>query len=98
MKFNINYLPSFARDLHKIAKALEPYPNKAARLLKEMDEKLLLLEDTPMMCPIFYDRPKYRKMILEDHVLFYTVDEGAYAVRVHHILYARSNISDYIKG
>ena len=28
-----------------------------------------------------YSRPHYRKMILEDHLLFYTVDDVSYEVR-----------------
>ena len=74
------YLPSLARDIYEISEALEEYPDKAKRLLQEMDEKILKLEDMPLMCPIFHARPRYRKMVLEDHLLFYTVDTVKYEV------------------
>ena len=97
MKYTVKYLPSFSRDLNKIAKALEEYPTKAMRLFKEMDEKLLLLKNAPKMYPIFNARPKYRKMTLEDHLLFYTLDEQSKEVKVCHILYARVDIPRYLR-
>ena len=36
MKYTIKYLPGFSRDLSKITYALEKYPAKAKRLIKEM--------------------------------------------------------------
>jgi len=89
MKYSIKYLPSLSRDIHQIAEALTEYPDKARRLLKEMDEKLLKLVDTPFMCPAFHARPMYRKMVLEDHLLFYTVDKQRHEVRACRILYAK---------
>jgi plasmid stabilization system protein ParE len=97
MTYKIKYLPSFSRDINNIAAALSAYTSKTKRLLKEMDKKLLLLEDNPFMCPAFHAYPKYRKMVLEDHLLFYTVNEKEHVVNVHHILYARMDIERRLK-
>jgi len=97
MKYSIKYLPSFSRELHKIALALEKYPAKAKRLLKEVDEKLRLLEDTPFMCEVYHPRPKYRRMVLEDHFLFYAVCEEEMIVCVHHILYSKMDIEQRLR-
>lgn len=91
MKYTIEYLPSLSRDIYQISETLARYPNKAKRLFKEMDEKLLCLTDTPFMWEIFHAQPKYRKVVLEDHLLFYTVDEEQRIVRVCRILYHRMN-------
>jgi len=97
MKYKVKYLPSLSQDIRRIAEALEEYPNKAKRLLKEMDEKLLKLEEMPNMWPVFYARPKYRKMVLEDHLLFYTVDEKHRVVRICRILYGKKDISSQLE-
>ena len=96
MKYKIKYLPSLARDIYRISEALEQHPEKAKRLIKEMDEKLLQLEDMPRIWPIFHARPKYRKMILEDHLLFYTVDDISYEVKAYRILYYKMNAEQHL--
>ena len=96
MKYKVKYLPSLARDIHRISEALEEYPEKAKRLFQEMDEKILRLEDMPLMCPIFHARPKYRKMALEDHLLFYTVDTSRHEVKLHRILYSKMDAARHL--
>jgi len=53
MKYTVKYLPSLHRDIYRIGEVLTEHPKKARRLLKEMDEKLLQLEDMPFIWPIF---------------------------------------------
>jgi len=97
MKYTVKHLPSLSRDIHKIAEALVEYTDKARRLLKEMDEKLILLENTPFMWPVFQARPKYRKMVLEEHLLFYTVDAKEHIVWACRILYFKMDATRHIK-
>ena len=97
MKYKIKYLPSFDNDIVRISEALDEHPEKVARLFKEMDEKLIRLEHMPNMWPIYYARPKYRKMVLEDHLLFYTVDDHKRVVRVYRIIYGKMDASMHIK-
>ena len=49
MKYKVKYLPSLAKDIHRISEALEEYPDKAMGLFQEMEEKILKLEDMPLM-------------------------------------------------
>ena len=96
MKYKVKYLPSLARDIHRISVALQQYPEKAKRLIKELDEKLLQLEDMPHVWPVFHARPKYRKMLLEDHLLFYTVDDMSYEVKACRIFYHKMNVEQHL--
>ena len=96
MKYSVKYLPSLARDILRISEALEEYPDKAKRLFQEMDGKILKLEDMPLMCPIFHARPKYRMMVLEGHILFYTVDAIRHEVKLHRILYSKMDVPRYL--
>jgi len=96
-RYKVSYLPLADADIERIAKALVDYPNKASRLIKEMDENLLKLEDMPYMWPVFHTNPKYRKMVLEDHLLFYIVDEQMHEVKVCRVLYEKMNISSHLR-
>ena len=96
MKYKVKILPSLAQDINRISESLEGYPDKAKRLFKEMDEKLSQLEDMPRVWPVFHARPKYRKMLLEDHLLFYTVDDTSCEVKAYRILHYKMNTENYL--
>jgi plasmid stabilization system protein ParE len=93
MKYKVKYLPVADRDILRISDALLDYPNKAKRIFKEMEEKLVLLEDMPYMWPVYQVKPKYRRMVLEDHLLFYFVDEDEREVKVFRVLYDKMDIA-----
>ena len=92
MKYKASYLPTANRDIQRIGDALSDYPNKAKRLLQEIERKVIILEDMPYMWPVYQLKPKYRQMALEDHLLFYTVDETERKVKVYRVLYAKMDI------
>ena len=96
MKYKVKNLPIANQDLVAIDKALEEYPNKAGRLFQEIHKKLKQLEDMPHMWPQYSHNMKYRKMVLEDYLLFYQVDDGAREVRVYRILYGKMDIPRHI--
>ena len=96
MKYKIKYLPIANKDILAIDEALAEYPGKAKRLFQEMDKKLKLLEDMPHMWSYYSDNLKYRKMILEDYLLFYLVDDKAREIRVYRVLYSRMDIPPHI--
>ena len=97
MKYKISYLPIADRDILRISDALINYPNKAKRLFREMEKKLSILEDMPYTWPVYQVKPKYRQMVLEDHLLFYTVAEDERKVKVYRVLYNRMDILSHFK-
>jgi len=97
MKYDIVYLPIANRDIIRIDEALINYPNKAKRIFREMDLKVTDLEDMPLMWPVYQAKPEYRRMIPEDHLLFYKVDESEHKVRIYRIMYDRMNIPEHLE-
>ena len=51
----------------------------------------------PYTWPVCQVKPKYRQMILEDHLLFYAVDEDECKVKVYRVLYNRMDIPRHLK-
>jgi plasmid stabilization system protein ParE len=93
MKYDIEYLPSAAVDIETIVDVFAEHPQKAARILREMDYNLQMLRMHPNMYPVYSSRRKYRKMVLEDYLLFYTVDETSRKITVCRVLYGRMDIA-----
>ncbi len=71
------------------------YPGTAGRFADALHEKTSLLVAQPFMCPEYPPRPKYRKMVVMDYLVFYTVDEQAKVITLSRIV---NGTSDYEKA
>jgi len=96
MKYKAVFLPIANQDIISINDALTDYPYKAKRVFQEMDDKIADLEAMPYMWPVYQANPKYRRAILEDHLLFYIVDESEHKVRIYRILYDKMNVPEHL--
>jgi plasmid stabilization system protein ParE len=96
MKYKPVYLPIANRDIIRIDDALSDYPSKATRVFKEMEEKISDLEDMPYMWPVYQGKPEYRRMILEDHLLFCKVDEEDHKIKIYRILYDKMDTLSHL--
>ena len=92
MKYKVKFLPQANRDIADLADILTPYPKKAKRLFQEMERKTDRLKDNPLEWAVYHANPKYRRVILEDHSLFYVVNESHCEVQIYRIIYARRDI------
>jgi len=97
MKYKPIFLPIADRDIIRIEEALSEYPSKAARILREIDRKVALLEDMPYMWQVYQSKPEYRRMIVEDYLLFYKVDEVDHKVRIYRVLYDKMDIAKHLE-
>ena len=97
MKYKIVYLPIANRDIIRIDAALLEYPSKAKRIFNELESKVTDLEEMPYMWPVYPANTEYRRMILEDHLLFYKVDKDEQKVKIFRILYDKINIPEHLE-
>lgn len=95
MKYKPIYLPTANLDIARMDKYLSEYPSKAKRIFQEMDKKVTDLETMPHMWPIYTAKPEYRRMILEDYLLFYKIDEDNHMVRIYRILHGKMDIPEH---
>jgi len=96
MKYRVSLLPIFEQDVLRISEALQEYPSVAKRLFEELDKKLLMLEDRPYIWPVYQTNPKFRHMLLENHSLFYMVDESNQRVKVYRLLYGKMDAPKHL--
>lgn len=98
MTYKIQYLPLAVQDLHDIARYLSGfYPKTARRVLKELRERIVKLSDTPRMCETYQPDPDYRKMVVDQYIVFYQVKDDARTVEIHRILRGSWNLPQYLE-
>ena len=98
MTYKIKYLPLAVQDLNDIARYLSGfYPKTASRVLKEMREKITKLGDTPKMCEVYHLDPAYRRMVVDQYLVFYRVNEEIKTVEVHRVLRGTWNLPQYLE-
>lgn len=98
MAYKIKYLPLAVQDLQDIARYLSGfYPKTASRVLKEMREKIIKLGNTPRMCEVYALDPTYRKLVSDQYVVFYRVNEETKTVEIHRILRGSWNLPQYLE-
>ena len=92
MRYKIKYSPSADRDLLAIYDILEEYPQKRLRIFLKLDDYLDKLTYMPKMYQAYEDAPEYRRIVIEDYLVFYKVDETNRTIEIHRILYGRMDI------
>lgn len=98
MTYKIKYLPLAVQDLNEIAQYLSGfYPKTASRVLKEMRDKITKLSDNPRMCEIYPLDPEYRKMVVDQYLVFYQVNDHARTVEIHRVLRGSWNLPKYLE-
>jgi addiction module RelE/StbE family toxin len=98
MAFKIEYIATFHFDVLAVVDSLEEYPQKAKRIFEKLDRKLVSLAEHPEMYPIYDDFPDFRKIVLEDYLIFYSVNERDKIIEIHRFIYGRMDIKTILSG
>jgi len=95
-KYRVDVSEPAENDLRDIVRYISAQLNAPINALKMMDtiEKAAAsLADMPQRCPLVTDQRLaamgYRKLIVKNHIVFFTIDETNKVVDVERILYTR---------
>ena len=94
--YRLEYISTFHADIAQMAEDLEEYPQKAARILSKLDKILSHLALMPEMFPVYEDFPIFRKIVVEDYVVFYLLDRVNNVVEIHRLLYGAMNLPEWL--
>ena len=96
--YKLEYLPTARQDMIDIVQYISQElknPIAAERLAIEMveaAEKILIFPyATPVYLPIRSLKHEYRKILVQNYLIFYWIDESKRLVTVARVLYARRN-------
>ncbi len=92
--YTIEYLPIAKSDMVDIAKYIGvklENPEAAERLAEKMIEAAEKLTDMPYKCPVYIPvkplRHEYRKLIVQNYIMFYWVDEDKKRITIARVVY-----------
>ena len=90
MTYKILYLKIIKHDRKAIKQYLSQYSATAAkRLFEKIKNNMELVKENPYMYETFKAQPQFRRMVIDDFLLFYKVIEENKVIEVHHILYGK---------
>ena len=94
MSFRVVFLDEAKADIDDIEEYLSQfYASTVRNFFDKLKKQVFMLEDTPYMCPVYEEDPFFRRMVVGDYLLFYSVDEARNLVPVHRIFHHSRNVS-----
>ena len=97
MSYRVAFLTQAQQDMDDIEAYLSQfYPGTVHRFFEKLKKQVLILEQMPYSCPSYEDDAYFRKVVVEEYLLFYSVDETERRVVVHRIFHVSRDISRQI--
>ena len=97
MNFRVVFFEEAEADMDAIEEYLSQYYESTVRnFFEKLKKQVLMLEYTPYMCQEYEEDNFFRRMVVGDYLLFYSVDEARKLVIVHRIFHHSRNISRQI--
>ena len=102
-KYSVDLSEPTEKDLIDIVKYIASQlssPMSAYHMMEIFEEAMASLSDSPQRCPLIADKRLsqlgYRKLIVKNYIVFFSIDEKNRVVDVERILYARRDWLRYI--
>ena len=93
--YKIQLLDRAYDDLVELIELLSNYyPNTAVKKYDAIMDAISKLSHFPNMCEVYWKRPQFRLLSVENYLIFYQVNESEKMVEVYRILYAKRNIAE----
>ncbi len=102
-KYSLKFTPKASDDLEQIYSYIsgELFAEDAANnLLERIETSIMRLKDYPFSCNFvadeFLKNKGYRKLIIDNYIAFYSVDEIEKQVVIMRVLYGRQKYQDIL--
>jgi len=94
MSYRAVFTPSADQDMDDIEQYLSQfYTSTVKNFFLALEDKVSMLENMPYSCPEYEKDPYFRRMVINDYLLFYSVDEAQELIIIHRIFHNKRNIS-----
>ncbi|MGN0603321.1 MAG: type II toxin-antitoxin system RelE/ParE family toxin [Oscillospiraceae bacterium] len=104
MMYTIEYLSAAVSDMAEIAAYIGvklSNPAAAERLAEEVVSAIEKLADMPYKCGVYTPvralKHEYRKLLVQNYIVFYYIDEDENVVTVARVIYARRDYGTVLK-
>ena len=97
MIFKVVYLPESKDDIKEARKYLSQfYASTSKKFTALLKKRINNLKSNPFICQPYDKRPSYRRLIVNDYLVFYKVDENKKIIQIHRVLHGSCDIGRYI--
>lgn len=93
MKYRLIYSAIALEDIADITAYLgQFYPSTTQKVFDKMEKQALSLQERPFLYPKYQRMQEYRKMPVDEYLVFYRVNEKNETVEICRILHGQRNI------
>ena len=93
MSFSILFMPDADRDMDDIEDYLSQfYASTVRNFFAKLKRQTTSLETMPYMYPAYDADTYFRRMVIDDHLLFYSVNEKRNLVVIHRIFHSKRDV------
>lgn len=98
-KYALKMLPKAREDLESIVKYIHTdlsNPKAAQDLLEKASKAFNRITEFPNSCPMCKTEKAYRKLLIDNYIVFYKTDDENNLVVIYRILYGMMDYDKYI--
>jgi plasmid stabilization system protein ParE len=97
MTFEVRLLKRAVGDIEDICGYLSQfYPGTVGRFLVDLEQRLDDLAVHPFMYEEYRENKAYRRMVVDNYLVFYKVFKSGKTIRVYRILHGKRNIEAFL--
>ena len=97
MNYRVIYLPESRNDTREIRQYLTQYYRSTSKsFFTLLRKRINSLKSNPFIAQQYPEKPSYRRLVVEDYIVFYKVFEDRKLVEIHRILHGSREIDRYI--
>ena len=97
MSYHVVFMNLAGQGMDDIEEYLSQfYASTVRNFFQQMEKQVKTLETMPYMYPAYQEDPFFRRMIVNEYLLFYSVDDNRKLLIIHRIFHSSRNINSQI--
>ncbi|MFP3041032.1 type II toxin-antitoxin system RelE/ParE family toxin [Treponema primitia] len=98
MAYEVKLLKRAIEDIDGICQYLSQfYPGTSGRFLDDLERAIEGLAQNPYMYVEYENNKTYRRMIVNDYLVFYKTFKTGKTIRIYRVLHGKRNIEAFLK-
>jgi addiction module RelE/StbE family toxin len=98
MVYEVKLLRKAAKDIEEICQYLSQfYPGTPGRFLDELEKTLDGLAQNPYMSVEYEGNKAYRRLIVQDYLVFYKIAKPGRVVKIYRVLHGKRNTGEFLE-
>lgn len=93
MSYRIVFLEAADRDMDIVEEYLSQfYASTVSNFFLKLERQVAALKEMPYLYQAYEEDPFFRRMVIDDYLLFYSVDEKRQLVVIHRVFHTKKDI------